>query len=69
MEQAEFDQLERGDIIRHLGNGQSFVVEWSDIDPAGIIRHLVIRSTIASNPAEWEFVPQQRDTWEISQKG
>lgn len=52
----ELKELERGDIVRHLGDAGSFVV----CDNFGK-RVTAVRTADITNPSEWEVVVRKKD--------
>lgn len=50
MNQKQFENLKRGDLVRHKGSGDAYVVEVTH--PAVIAIH----SVTVTNPTEWNLV-------------
>lgn len=63
MTPQEFSQLKRGDIVRHVGSGDSYVIERSKGDGS----HVAIRSIVVTNTHEWILnnpgPPKPREWW------
>lgn len=58
MNQDEFDNLSEGDIIRHVHDGQGWLVHGNYLH--GVV--LIVRSLVAHNPAEWNLVGKAQYT-------
>ena len=55
MTQEEFDNLDRGDVVCHVGSTQSFVVD------ANYGNHVIaVRAVDLTNPPEWELRAKAR---------
>ncbi len=57
MKREKFNALQRGDLIRHVTTGNSFVV----VDSNGRGRVTIARTVDATNPDEWERCPDLDD--------
>lgn len=57
MKQEKFNALQRGDLIRHVTTGNSFVV----VDSNGRGRVTIARTVDAMNPDDWERCPDLDD--------
>jgi hypothetical protein len=58
MNRREFDNLSEGDIIRHVNDGQGWLVH-ANYRSGGV---LIVRSLVAHNPDEWNLVGKARYT-------
>lgn len=63
MTQDQFDGLTRGDIVRHIGTGDSFVIERGNSRNS----YTAVRTIDISNPQEWIVYrrepPKPREWW------
>lgn len=53
MSKIEFENLRRGDIIRNIGSGESYVIEQQYDIPA---KFIAVHTVTVTNPDEWELV-------------
>ena len=53
MTSKEFESLERGDIIRHFSEADSYVVTDRRVTSDGFTYYVIVRTSEASNPDEW----------------
>lgn len=51
MNQKQFENLKRGDLVRHKMSGSAYVVEHTS-------PHIAVRTVQVSNPHEWNLVDQ-----------
>ncbi len=55
MTEKEMSELKRGDIVRHIQTGRSYVILRTVVNAGGDY-HIAIRTMVVSNPHEWEGV-------------
>ena len=55
MEEKEFESLERGNIIKNKGSGESYVVT-GNYGKCGV---MILKAILAMNPSEWEKVEKE----------
>ena len=58
---ANWNELTDGDVLRHRGNGEAYIIvrsDWPDAtaESSGDAQHTVVRACLATNPHEWEIV-------------
>lgn len=62
MTREQFDKVKRGDILRHVNEAESYVVETRQVSwcshNEGQVTLILVRTAEATNPEEWVKIEQ-----------
>lgn len=61
MGREEFESLEVGDFVRHVGSSQAMIIHARNQDARGVRSFTGVRTSDIANPEEWVLVRRRRD--------